>query len=302
MFGRNQFNTNGLIDDSIVFDQNNSTSAFLDYLYVNFYNDMVSAGYGDTVSDLKVEFPNATWIVGNSANVDSGLNGTNGVDIIVDFGGNDTIDAGAGNDLVVGGLGNDKIFGGDGDDLLFGADGEDIIQGWRGNDDIYGGAGHDSIHGGRGSDYIEGEGGNDFIKGGRGHDTILGGDGNDTLNGNGGRDTLIGGDGFDILSGGNGRDTLEGGGGNDILSGGNGRDSFVFELLGATDRITDYDDARDKIELNTNLGVNSFSDIANLMQQIGNDVYIQFNNTDSLILENTLISDLDASDFDFFSL
>ena len=62
-------------------------------------------------------------------------------------------------------------------------------------------------------------------------------------------DILVGGAGSDTLSGGGGDDLLVDGAGSDILTGGAGADVFVFELDGATDRITDFDASRDRIDL-----------------------------------------------------
>jgi Ca2+-binding RTX toxin-like protein len=62
-------------------------------------------------------------------------------------------------------------------------------------------------------------------------------------------DILIGGAGADTLSGGAGDDLLIDGAGSDVLTGGSGADVFVFDLDGATDRITDFDAGRDRIDL-----------------------------------------------------
>ena len=105
--------------------------------------------------------------------------------------------------------------------------------------------------------------GRDRLFGGAGRDTLLGGPGNDHQSGGTGADLLIGGTGRDFLSGGSGRDRLEGGPGNDTLSGGSGADLltggagadvFLFTAPadsqpGARDRITDFDPARDRLDL-----------------------------------------------------
>lgn len=62
-------------------------------------------------------------------------------------------------------------------------------------------------------------------------------------------DILIGGAGSDILSGGAGDDLIVDGAGPDTLTGGAGADVFIFDADGATDRITDFDPERDRIDL-----------------------------------------------------
>ncbi|MCL2021896.1 MAG: hypothetical protein FWG81_07355, partial [Betaproteobacteria bacterium] len=75
---------------------------------------------------------------------------------------------------------------------IFGAD-NDIVYGGSGNDTIYGGAENDLIYGGAGNDYLYGEYGND---------TLIGGTGNDYLDGGVGDDTYVfsKGDGQDTIS------------------------------------------------------------------------------------------------------
>ena len=69
------------------------------------------------------------------------------------------------------------------------------------------------------------------------------------LKGEGGHDTLQGGGARDMLYGGKGRDILNGQTGNDRLTGGGGADQFRFAENHGTDRITDFDTARDTIRL-----------------------------------------------------
>lgn len=87
-------------------------------------------------------------------NYQSWLNGTSGNDMIagnssdnvlVDFAGNDDMDAGAGDDQAHGGDGADDIHGGDGDDLLCGGDGDDVLYGDDGLDSLFGGADADTF-------------------------------------------------------------------------------------------------------------------------------------------------------------
>lgn len=299
MLKKRDFDTTTLPDDADRYDQATTDPGLYNYLYSLFQSQIQQAGYGYTVGDLTVDFPGAVFHIGASTITNSGVLGTAGSDLIADYGGDDIMDGGDGNDLIVGGVGNDYVMGGNGDDILYGALGDDKIHGWNDNDAIYGGFGNDEIRGGRGDDYIEGEQGNDAIRGDGGADTIDGGDGNDTLEGNGGKDTLIGGDGDDDLSGGGGRDNLEGGEGNDLLTGGNGRDTFIFNLGDDDDTITDFDGQKDTIQLDIDLGLQSFSDVLGLATQVGTDVVLDFGNGDSITIEDYQVADLEANDFSF---
>lgn len=181
--------------------------------------------------------------------------------------GHDTLKGGFGDDVLLGGSGNDRLYGGAGDDVLKGGDGDDHLDGGLGNDTLYGGAGNDTLKGGAGNDTLYGGDGNDYLDGGWGDDKLYGGAGDDTLKGDLGNDVLDGGAGNDVLKGGWGNDTLkggagndaldggagddvlEGGAGNDTLTGGWGRDRFVFEQNGGHDRITDFNNWMDKIDM-----------------------------------------------------
>jgi len=129
------------------------------------------------------------------------------------------------------------------------------------------GAGNDDITGNTADNTLWGGGGNDVIRGGFGLDIIRGGTGNDTLNGNRKHDLLIGEAGNDILRGGGGRDKLDGGAGDDRLEGGIGRDklfggtgadTFVFKAGWAVDRVSDFEDNIDTIELNSALWLGTY--------------------------------------------
>ncbi len=124
-------------------------------------------------------------------------------DLILGFGGDDSIDAGTGDDVVFGGTGNDTIEGGVGNDQLMGNDGNDTITGGEGDDMLFGADGDDSLAGNAGNDKIEGSSGNDSITGGGGDDSIDGGTGDDSINAGTGNDVVAGGDGNDIINTGN---------------------------------------------------------------------------------------------------
>jgi Ca2+-binding RTX toxin-like protein len=227
------------------------------------------------------------------------------------FGGND-------NDTLSGGAGDDSLFGGDGADRLTGGEGDDLLEGGAQNDTLSGGAGADTLNGGTGRDTADyrasaagvdvdltartgsggdasgdtlisiedvwGSGANDEIFGSAVANALSGGRGNDILDGAGGNDTLYGG---------TGNDTLIGGPGNDMLTGGRGADTFVFGFGFGTDRITDWEDARDRIDLT----VYNFPDIATALSfalNQGADVVFTLPGSDVLIVEGIVGQGLNA--------
>ena len=172
-----------------------------------------------------------------------------------------TLTGTAGNDSLLGSSGSDTISAAAGDDIAFGAGGNDTIDGGDGNDRIYGEAGTDTLQGGAGNDMLDGGDGNDSLNGGAGTDELRGGAGNDGFFGGGGNDRLFGDAGGDTLYGDGGNDTLEGGAGNDVLTGGAGADRFVFADGSGADRITDFQDGTDVIDMTQISAVNSMADL-----------------------------------------
>ena len=179
-------------------------------------------------------------------------------------------------DQVYGGYAEDYIFGYEGNDWLFGAYGFDLISGGAGNDVISGGAGNDTLDGGAGNDTLllaanydtrgrsvslslttkqaTGEGVDlitnfENVVGSEGSDRIIGNSGKNTLWGGKGDDTLRGGAGSDTLFGENGNDVLEGGSGADVLDGGYGLDIFVFTDSSGADRIRDFRNGLDRMQM-----------------------------------------------------
>lgn len=192
-----------------------------------------------------------------------------------------------GNDFMLGGAFDDTLNGGAGDDKLVGRDGDDMLSGGDGRDVLSGGRGDDGLEGGRGNDRIGGGPGRDLLSGGARNDALNGGDGDDTLFGDNGNDRLTGGTGNDVLTGGRGRDAL---------TGGDGADTFVFTAHGGEDRITDFQDEVDLLDVSA-LGITDFSELA--FAQIGDAVEWRFGHRDAVVLENTELTDLDAADFIF---
>ena len=72
-------------------------------------------------------------------------------------------------------------------------------------------------------------------------------------------DTINGDAGNDLILGGTDQDFINGGAGNDIMSGGMGTDRFIFEAAHGTDRINDFEDGTDLIDLSA-LGI-AFADL-----------------------------------------
>lgn len=149
---------------------------------------------------------------------------------------------------------------------------------------LTGTAGADRIQGGAGATIINGKGGNDILNGGAGNDRLYGSTGNDTLFGNADHDRLFGGAGADRLLGGSGADSLEGGAGNDVLTGGLGADRFVFRRGEGADRITDFQDGTDRIQI-----IGGPTSITGLtLRALGDDVRITFGTTTILVQDITL--------------
>ena len=120
--------------------------------------------------------------------------------------------------------------------------------------------------------------------GGLTRSVLAGLDGSDALNGFGGADRLFGGTGNDLLNGGAGADRMDGGRGRDGFTGGAGRDVFVFNLGDGTDRITDFAEGVDRINI---AAAASLSDLQ--FTRVGADVQIDFR-TIHITVEDTTIA------------
>lgn len=162
------------------------------------------------------------------------------------------------------------------------------------NDRIKGNGGNDTLLGRIGEDRLEGGAGNDKLYGGHHEDILIGGGGRDKLFGGLGDDTLKGGGSGDVLKGGWGSDRLEDGKGNDRLFGGAEADLFIMVKDGRIDRIKDYEDGRDKIDLSVGFGALTLTDLApgKVRVQGGGDTLI-VQDLDGVLTA----ADLTASDF-----
>lgn len=167
---------------------------------------------------------------------------------------------------------------------------------FAGNDLVQGGALEDVYDMASGKDLIMAEDGNDLVLAGLGNDWAEGGRGNDTLLGGAGSDILKGDADADQLSGGLGNDWLLADsrfdGGTDTLTGGQGADRFVFQYDLGNTVITDFQDGRDKLVLQS-VVFTSWRDLT--FTQEGADLRISVN-FDSLLILNTDISQITGRD------
>lgn len=178
------------------------------------------------------------------------LLGSSGEDRVIGTPNDDVMNGRGGPDMLAGEGGNDRLLGRLGDDTLYGEQGRDRLDGQQNDDVLYGEEGRDVLIGRRGADMLDGGNHPDELDGGPFGDTLIGGGGADTLDGDRGRD---------VIDGEAGNDRLIAGASFDILTGGDGRDTFVFGGRDQRNRIEDFEDGRDRIEITD--GATSFSDL-----------------------------------------
>ncbi|SIS90758.1 hypothetical protein SAMN05421772_10883 [Paracoccus saliphilus] len=92
---------------------------------------------------------------------------------------------------------------------------------------------------------------------------------------------MIGTDGNDWLRGDMGKDTLKGGAGSDV---------FIFTRNGGQDRIKDFQDDIDTVEIRGLDIIGSFAQTRDLATQKGDDVFFEFGDGDRLIVKDTRIA------------
>jgi Ca2+-binding RTX toxin-like protein len=211
--------------------------------------------------------------------------------------GNDVIKGKGGADILLGFEGDDKIIGGNDADDIDGGNGRDILIALGGDDILRGDAGDDFAYGGRGADDMSGGTGDDRLRGNIGDDTINGDAGSDDIRGGLNNDLMRGGDGDDFLFGESGNDTLYGDAGNDSLTGGTGRDTFFFGSGSGFDRIKDFQDGFDKVDLSLENFSDYTTEVASLLSETASGVRLNLGGGDVLFLEGVALSELSASDF-----
>lgn len=136
----------------------------------------------------------------------------------------------------------------------------------------------------------------DTMTGSSSNDDVRGFGGNDSMLGGGGSDAAAGGTGCDTIDGGAGNDTLRGDGGNDRLTGGIGigTDVFVFAPQGGRDRVTDFEDGVDHIDLRA--FSTSFAQLA--ITDLGSDLRIIVGTT-TVMLTAVDATEISRADFLF---
>jgi len=296
--------------DTLVNIENLHGSAYADSF---FGNALANTIWGDDGNDLLVGRNGDDTLFGGNGN--DRLEGGNQNDTLIGGSGDDTLFGGNGNDTLQGGAGADQLVGGAGQDVADYADADSGVEvdfvnpglntGYAAGDtynlieDILGSSSNDSLAGNGVANVIWGEDGNDRLVGRNGDDTLYGGTGNDTLEGGNQNDALFGDSGDDTLYGGNGDDTLSGGEGNDLMFGGSGNDIFAFDVNSGDDVIRDFlaGAATDDVLDFSALGI-AFGDLS-IVQQ-GGDTLITTPGLDTILLTNTLATDLDmVADFLF---
>ncbi|MEW5684356.1 MAG: Calx-beta domain-containing protein [Pseudomonadota bacterium] len=119
----------------------------------------------------------------------------------------------------------------------------------------------------------------------------------DTLNGTALDDRINGLGGDDKITGTTGTDTLDGGSGADTLSGGVGVDRFIFTGTFGKDVVSDFE-SKDVIQLDTA----QFTDFAGVLAksaQVGGDVVITLDASNSITLQGVTLGSLQSNDFLF---
>jgi serralysin len=147
-------------------------------------------------------------------------------------------------------------------------------------------------------DFVDGNGGSDLIRTGAGRDVALGGTGSDVMFGGAGADSLRGDEAADFIFGGKGNDTVAGGSGSDYLSGGRGTDVFEFGTSGGNDRVIDFRNGADKIDL-SDLGIEAFADLAGKIKTSLGAATIDLGDDGRIFLAGIRTAQLDATDFIF---
>jgi len=296
------------------------TGTEIDVLHGGTGDDLIFAGYGDTVdggdgfdtaylsflaapAGVTLDMTAATHVIGGATIAIESVSYVEGSNF------NDTIILGdafytligyagvalgmGGNDTLVANYNSYTLDGGEGDDFVDGRNSQYLR-------DVIGGAGNDLIYTSRNGGIANGGTGDDTIytyaaqeaHGGAGNDviTVLNGfsqgSGTSLVEGNDGNDILRGSSSNDLLNGGADADTLAGNAGNDTLTGGTGNDIFQFGQADAQDTITDFASG-DTVQVD---GYNSAQSIT----QVGSDVLVTFSSSDRITFQNTNVGTVAA--------
>lgn len=254
---------------------------------VNFTASLVPSDFKFTSPTQPVD--NTTYLT----NGDDTYYGTSGADEVDGLGGLDTLYGLAGDDILRGGDGDDRLFGGEGADVLDGGAGADRVYYTQATTGVTANLINQALNTGEatGDTYISIE----SIYGSNFGDFITSGNTDDQLVGLGGDDILVGANGNDRLFGGDGNDRLLGGRDNDDLYGQGGNDTFVIRANAGSDRIFDFTQGGDIIEMNG--GPSSFGQLT-ITTSGSNTVIVSSNGITSLI---GFTGTLTAADFTFLN-
>jgi Ca2+-binding RTX toxin-like protein len=229
-------------------------------------NDILLGGWGSNRleggagNDILIGEDGDDSLIGGLGDDEYRFEANQGIDIITDSGGNDSIVFAENvdtdnieftrveNDLIITGLGSGNNWRGVGQivvtdwfvsnsietierydsrgQLIFSLTADEIGALVENAPALNGTDGNDQLWGDASDNMIDGGMGDDNLFGRDGDDNLLGGAGNDLLYGDDGADALSGGVGDDDLNGGAGADTLSGGAGDDELNGGTGADTL----------------------------------------------------------------------------
>ena len=121
----------------------------------------------------------------------------------------------------------------------------------------------------------------------------------ETITGSAFDDNIDGLAGNDTLNGSTGADQLVGGAGNDSLTGGTGDDTFVFKANFGLDTVQDFKDTaneNDILEFSTSIFAD-FAAVQAAMTQVGADVLITVDGSNTVTLKTVTLANLGADDF-----
>ncbi|HHI82599.1 MAG TPA: calcium-binding protein, partial [Rhizobiales bacterium] len=147
----------------------------------------------------------------------------------------------------------------------------------------------DTIHGGNLDDIINGDAGADVLIGDAGSDTIHGGTENDRIYGGSTNDFLFGDEDHDLLSGSGGDDQLNGGTGNDRLLGASGNDTFIFDAGSGADRIFNFEDNTDQINISSSFGFATPAEVIAATNASGVNAIINLGGGNTINIVNWLL-------------
>lgn len=199
----------------------------------------------------------------------------------------------------------DILIGDSGDNFLDGIDGDDDLRAGDGNDWLDGRAGADRLDGGSGKDTVSYSFSDVGVTVNLEDNTSEGGHAEgdviinvESIRGSDHRDVLIGDETTNILRGRAGNDELTGNGGDDWLYGNEGDDTFIFGTGHGDDRIPDFTNDEDLIDLSA-FNLSGFDDLT--ITSISDSVRIDLSEHGggTILLQNFDLADLDANDFLF---